>query len=233
MLFPPMKRQKNGFTLVEMVVALSLLSIATAATVPTITRNRWQKDVNSYAIKLESGLLDLKAKLGKQKTSCEIKFPVAYSFKLPGNLIEFSQQSSKNTTTMQCCNSEISELTNDPDCNTGAPGYSLSTLTGRDQDNLRMVQFESTPESKAVRVAVSSTNFGFTPPGTTLNAEQITFLICHNQSLSTEDATACVANKNKLDIRCVQIDGTGEVSNGIWKLDDPTSPISSGSCTTT
>ena len=86
MLFPPMKRQKNGFTLVEMVVALSLLSIATAATVPTITRNRWQKDVNGYAIKLESGLLDLKAKLGKQKTSCEIKFPVAYSFKSPGDL---------------------------------------------------------------------------------------------------------------------------------------------------
>ena len=62
-----MKRQTNGFTLVEMVVALSLLSIATAATVPTITRNRWQKDVDGYAIKLESGLLDLKAKLGKQK----------------------------------------------------------------------------------------------------------------------------------------------------------------------
>ena len=228
-----MKRKTNGFTLIEMVVALSLLSIATAATVPTITRNRWQKDVNGYAIKLESGLLNLKAKLGKQKTSCEIEFPVEYSFRTPDSLVEFSQQNSENTTTMQCCNSEISDLTNDPDCNTGAPGYSLSTLTGRDQDNLRMVQFESTPESKAVRVAVSSTNFGFTPPGTTLNAEQITFLICHKQSLSAEDSTACVANKNKLDIRCVQIDGTGEVSNGIWKLEERTSPIHSGSCTTT
>lgn len=216
-----------------MVVALSLLSIATAATVPTITRNRWQKDVNGYAIKLESGLLDLKAKLGKQKTSCEIEFPVAYSFQTPNNLVEFSQQSSGNATTMQCCNSEISKLTNDPDCVTGAPGYSLSTLTGRDQDNLRMVQYESTPESKAVRVAVSTTNFGFTPPGTTLNAEEITFLICHEQSLSPVDSTACVAKRNQLDIRCVQIDGTGEVSNGIWKLEEPTSPISSGSCTTT
>ena len=228
-----MKNKTNGFTLIEMVVALSLLSIATAATVPAITRNRWQKDVNGYAIKLESGLLDLKAKLGKQKTSCEIKFPVAYSFQTPNNLVEFSQQSSGNTTTMQCCNSEISELSNDPDCITGAPGYSLSTLTGRDQDNLRMVQYESTPESKAVRVAVSTTNFGFTPPGTTLNAGKITFLICHEQSLSPDDSTACEAKRNKLDIRCVQIDGTGEVSNGIWKLEEPTSPISNGSCTTT
>ena len=228
-----MKNKTNGFTLIEMVVALSLLSIATAATVPTIARNRWQKDVDGYAIKLESGLLDLKAKLGKQKTSCEIEFAKAYSFQTPENLVEFSQQSSGNATTMQCCNSEISQLTNDPDCSNGAPGYSLSTLTGRDQDNLRMVQFESTPESKSVRVAVSTTNFGFTPPGTTLNAEQITFLICHEQSLSPDDSATCVADKNRLDIRCIQIDGAGEVASGIWKLKEPTSPIHNGLCTTT
>ena len=228
-----MKKNTGGFTLIEMVVTLSLLSIATAATVPMITRNRWQKDVDAYAKKLESGLLDFKAKLGKQKTSCEIEFPRAYSFETPDHLVEFSQQSSENRTTMQCCNSEISQLSNDPDCSNGAPGYSLSTLTGRDQDNLRMVQYESTPESKAVRVAVSTTHFGFTPPGTTLNAEQITFLICHRQSLSSDDDTTCVAEKNRLDIRCVQIDGTGEVASGIWKLEEPTSPISSGICTTT
>ena len=70
-----MKNKKDGFTLIEMVVTVSLLSIATAATVPMITRNRWQGDVKTYAYKLESGLLDLKAKLGKQKTSCLIEFP--------------------------------------------------------------------------------------------------------------------------------------------------------------
>ena len=233
MLFSLMKKQTIGFTLVEMVVAMSLLTIATAATVPMITKNRWQKDVNDYALKLESGLLDLKAKLGKQKTSCEIEFPAPYSFETPENLVEFSQQSSGNMTTMQCCNSEISQLTNDPDCINGAPGPTLSALTGREQDNLRMVQYESTPESKLVRIAVSTTNFGFTPPGTTLNAEQITFLICHQQSLSGENSKTCVANKNQLDIRCVQIDGTGEVANGIWKLEEATSPMSSGICTTT
>ena len=230
-----MKNKTNGFTLIEMVVALSLLSIATTATVPMITRNRWQKDINSYAFKLESGLLDLKAKLGKQKTSCEIKFPTAYAFQTPENLVEFSQGSSGNTTTMQCCNSEISQLANDPDCSTGAPGYSLSTLTGRDQDNLRIVQYESTPASKAVRIAVSTTKFGLTPPGTTLNSEKISFLICHERSLSPNDPTTCLSNSNKLAIRCVQIDGAGEVTNGLWKLENvqPIPPISSGSCKTT
>ena len=228
-----MKNKTNGFTLIEMVVALSLLSIATTATVPMISRNRWQKDINSYAFKLESGLLDLKAKLGKQKTSCEIKFPTAYAFQTPENLVEFSQGSSGNKTTMQCCNSEISQLANDPDCSTGAPGYSLSTLTGRDQDNLRIVQYESTPASKAVRVAVSTTNFGFTPPGTTLNSDQISFLICHEQSLSEDDPTTCIPGSNKLAVRCVQIDGAGEVSNGHWKLEESASTISSGSCQTT
>ena len=118
-----MKNKKDGFTLIEMVVTVSLLSIATAATVPMITRNRWQGDIETYAYKLESGLLDLKAKLGKQKTSCLIEFSSAYSFQTPDNLVEFSQSSSGNTTTMQCCNSEISHLANDPDCSTGAPGY--------------------------------------------------------------------------------------------------------------
>ncbi len=228
-----MKKQTNGFTLIEMIVAMTLLTIATAATAPMIAKNRWQKDVNNYALKLEAGLLDLKANLGKQKTSCEIKFPAAYSFEIPKNLVEFSQQSDSNTTTMQCCNSEISQLTDDPDCINGAHGPSLSELTGREQDNLRMVQYESTPESKLVRIAVSTTNFGFTPPGTTLNAEQITFLICHQRSLLAENSKICLADKHKLDIRCVQIDGTGEVSNGIWKLEDSTSSMSSGVCTTT
>ena len=50
-----MKNKKDGFTLIEMVVTVSLLSIATAATVPMITRNRWQGDVKTYAYKLESG----------------------------------------------------------------------------------------------------------------------------------------------------------------------------------
>ncbi|MDC0320106.1 prepilin-type N-terminal cleavage/methylation domain-containing protein [Synechococcus sp. AH-551-G03] len=228
-----MKNKKNGFTLIEMMVTLSLLSIVTATTVPMMTKNRWEGDVKSYALKLESGLLDLKAKLGKQKTSCLIEFPEAYSFQKPDNLIEFSQGSSGNTTTMQCCNSEISQLANDPDCSTGAPGYSLSTLTGRDQDNLRIVQYESTPASKAVRVAVSITNFGFTPPGTTLNSDQISFIICHEQSLSEDDPTICIPGSNKLAIRCVQIDGAGEVTNGRWKLEEPSSAISSGSCQTT
>ncbi len=230
-----MKHTKNGFTLIEMVVTVSLLSIATAATVPMITRNRWQGDVKTYAYKLEAGLLDLKAKLGRQKTSCLIEFPSAYSFQTPDNLVEFSQDSSGNTTTMQCCNSEISKLANDPDCSTGTPGYSLSTLTGRDQDNLRIVQYESTPASKAVRVAVSTTKFGFTPPGTTLNAEKISFLICHERSLSTDDPTTCTPGRNKLAIRCVQINGAGEVSNGLWKLDnsEATPAITSGSCKTT
>ena len=233
MLFALMKNKPNGFTLIEAVIAMSLLTIATAATIPRINKNRWQKDVNNYAVKLEAGLLDLKAKLGKQKTSCEIEFQKAYSFEIPENIIEFSQQSSGNTTTMQCCNSEISQLTNDPDCINGAPGHYLSTLTGREHDNLRMVQYESTPESKNVRVAVSATNFGFTPPGTTLNAEQITFLVCHQQSLSKENLKTCLTGQTQLDIRCIQIDGTGEVSNGIWKLEETTSPISSGVCTTT
>jgi len=76
-----MKNKKDGFTLIEMVVTVSLLSIATAATVPMITRNRWQGDVETYAYKLESGLLDLKAKLGKQKN--QLPHRISFGLFLP------------------------------------------------------------------------------------------------------------------------------------------------------
>ena len=42
-------KQTNGFTLIEM-VDTALLGIAAASTAPVISRNRWQGDVNRYAL---------------------------------------------------------------------------------------------------------------------------------------------------------------------------------------
>ena len=225
-----MKQQTNGFTLIEMVVTAALLGIAAASTAPVISRNRWQGDVNRYALELETGLMSLKAKLGQQKTSCLITFAETFSFQNPNQLVEFSSKNEANNTRMQCCNSEISELASDPDCESGYPGHQIAELTGRAQDNLRLVQHESTPASKAIRVAVNKDNFGFTPPGTTANSEQITFLVCHQKALSQNNPTTCIPEQNKLSIACVQIDGTGDVTNGTWELSKATDPMTSGRC---
>jgi prepilin-type N-terminal cleavage/methylation domain-containing protein len=224
-----MKKTNKGFTLIEMVVTMALLTASTAITVPIITRNRGQGDVNRYVHSLESGLLNLKAKLGQTKTNCAINFPTTFTFQKPESLVEFSQGKNEQTS-MKCCNSEISKLTNDTDCLTGYAGNRLGELTGKAQDNLRLVQQESTPASKEVRVAVSKTNFGLTPPGTTANLDTITFLICHEQAASTEDPTSCIPSQNKLNIGCVEINGAGEIKKGTWALANAESSVSSGSC---
>ena len=224
-----MKKTTNGFTLIEMVVTMALLATSSAITIPMITRNRGQGDVNRYVHTLETGLLNLKARLGQTKTNCEINFPATFSFEKPENLIEFSQGGNEQTS-MQCCNSEISTLTGDTDCLTGYPGDRLGELTGKAQDNLRLVQQESTLASKKVRVAVSKQNFGLTPPGTTANLDTITFLVCHEQAASSEDPRSCIPSQNKLTIGCVEINGSGEITKGTWMLANAGSSVSSGSC---
>ena len=225
-----MKHKQNGFTLIEMVVTAALLAAAIASTAPIISRNRWQGDVNRYALELETGLMSLKAKLGQQKTSCSITFPETYSFRRPEQLVEFSGINNSNPTSMQCCNSEISKLNQDPNCDAGYSGHKISDLTGRAQDNLRLVQHELTQASKAIRVAVNRDAFGFTPPGTTANSDQITFLICHERALSENNQSTCVPEQQKLNIACVEIDGTGGVTKGTWELANTTDPISNGRC---
>ena len=208
------KKREQGFGLVEIIVASAIFSIATAMSIPVITRNHWKVDIDRYATQLESGLYSLRAKLGARKTSCEIKFSSEYKFLKPEKITEFSQ--GVNTSSFNCCDSEISSLINDPECSYGYPGYKLSEKTGRQLDNLRLVQTESTSESEKVRIAVSTTNFGFTPPGTTAQAGTLTFLICHQRSLSADNPNNCIAGQNRLNISCVEIDGTGGVKKGNW-----------------
>lgn len=224
------KHEQKGFTLVEIMVASVIFTISTAVTVPVITRNHWKVDIDRYTTQLESGLYGLRAKLGARKTSCLITFPSAYNFLKPEEITEYSQGS--NTSDFSCCDSEISSLINDPDCESGHPGHQLSVITGRPLDNLRLVQTESTPESQNVRVAVSTTNFGFTPPGTTAEAGTLTFLICHQKSASEADPTSCIPGKNRLNIQCVQIDGTGSVERGRWLNQAESAVVKNGRCKT-
>ena len=227
-------QNEAGFSLLEMVVTVAILSIAIATTLPIITRNRWQADVDQYALQLETGLYGLRAKLGAKKTSCTIDFPSIFTFRPPEELIEFSQNPDNHPTKFQCCDSTIvaAKESTDSGSDCSHPGNEIGDLTGNPLDNLRLVQQESSTASQAVRVAVSRTDFGFTPPGTTANAGTLTFLLCHNRALDNNNETQCIDAQNRLNIRCVQIDGTGGVSRGRWLLDSPLSAVSNGVCQT-
>ena len=73
------KIDQEGFSLVEIIIALAILTTSMAITVPIIARNSSQVEVDRYATQLESGLYGLRAKLGSRKTSCSMIFPTKFS----------------------------------------------------------------------------------------------------------------------------------------------------------
>ena len=141
--------RKTGFTLVELLVASTLLTIAATAVITIIKNGRAQSELKQYAQELEMGLSNLRADLGMQKTSCEIKFAKEYSFKSPEDIVEFSKKKQSNSTSMMCCDSEIGRVINDLDCNLGYSGYQLNELDiTPKRKNLRLSQHESTSASR-------------------------------------------------------------------------------------
>ena len=122
-------KNEDGFSLIEVIVALVIITIATAATVPVITRNRWQVDVDRYTTQLETGLYALRAKLGSRKTSCSITFPEGFNFLEPKKITEFSKGENSGTN-FKCCDSEIAKLIDDPECLV-EQGIAISDITGR------------------------------------------------------------------------------------------------------
>ena len=69
------KHKEEGFSLIEMIVALVIFTTSTALTVPIITRNRWQADVDRYALQLESGSIAYEPSLDQEKPAATSNSP--------------------------------------------------------------------------------------------------------------------------------------------------------------
>ena len=67
-----MKKQIQGFTLLELLAGLVIVTIGLSAALPSYLRNVKQGDVDRYTQQLEAGFFSLRAQLGQQKTSCTL-----------------------------------------------------------------------------------------------------------------------------------------------------------------
>jgi prepilin-type N-terminal cleavage/methylation domain-containing protein len=206
-----MKLKSQGFSLLEMLVGIVIISIGLSASIPTYLRNMRQGEVDRYTQQLEAGFFGLRAKLGQQKTSCTLQFDNngLNNFVPPADLVEMIQHPER----MECCNSDIEAAGRSNGCAYGPEIGALlaKSSSGAEKTNiirdrsLRLLDRERTPESKAVEVSVNLSSYELTPPGTSTMSDELIFLI---RSTNTQE--------KRLRTRCLQIAGTGTIFRANW-----------------
>ena len=207
-----MKSKSTGFSLLELLVGIVIITIGLSAALPSYLRNIRQGEVDRYTQQLETGFFGLRAKLGQQKTSCTLNFDTSGlgNFVAPADLVEMKEHPER----IECCNSDIEAAGRTTGC---AYGPEIGVLlaegsSGIERDkimrdrSLRLLDREGTPESRAVNVSVNLASYELTPPGTSTMSNDLIFLI---RSTNTQE--------ERLRTRCLQISGTGTEIRGNLK----------------
>ena len=206
-----MNSKSAGFSLLELLVGMVIITIGLSAAIPSYLRNMRQGEVDRYTQQLEAGFFGLRAKLGQQKTSCTLNFDTngLNNFAPPADVVEMQDHPER----IECCNSDIEAAGRSSGC---AYGPEIGTLLAegssgderakiiRDR-SLRLLDREGTPESEVVEVSVNLASYELTPPGTSTMSDDLIFLI---RSTNTKE--------QRLRTRCLQISGTGTIVRASW-----------------
>ena len=88
-----MKSKSAGFSLLELLVGMVIVTIGLTAAIPSYMRNMRQGEVDRYTQQLEAGFFGLRAKLGQQKTSCTLNFDTngLNNFAPPADVVEMKE----------------------------------------------------------------------------------------------------------------------------------------------
>lgn len=153
-IFPVERNRIGGFTLLEMIVVISITSLTLAWALPQFSRQISRTSADHFTQALVSGLNSLRARQRAEGSGCEISFDSKYNYMEGDNY----------------GNPEIIFETNSPQCTNGASR--LNTLT-----EYRFLDLKNIESSKKVEVQVSSDQFILSPPGTSSMAEPLIILV--------------------------------------------------------
>ena len=145
---------------------MAIITMGISTTAPMYLRNMRQGEVDRYTQQLETGFFGLRAKLGRQKTSCRLNFDTSglNNFVPPSQLVEMNN----NPERLECCDSEIRAAGISSGCAYGmqigkliAQSVSDTAQKSKIERNrsLRLLEQEGTQESRVVEIAVNSSFF--------------------------------------------------------------------------
>lgn len=208
------KEKEQGFSLVEVIVAMAIMSIGTMAVIPNILTRFRQASVDSYTQKLEAGLSQLKANMIGRQDSCTLRFPSG----------EIGPAEIDNLTI-----EETSE-TGDPDC---PKPTRMGTYSVRDSNGNVIEDSEGNPEV-AMRTMASTKlrllnlrnshnsfeaddlKIKITPESITINT--VGGVVASTQPLLIRVRSKSLYDKGKGHERCLEMEATtGSLNRGTWK----------------
>ena len=207
--------QQAGFNLLELIVAMLIIGIVSSFSIPVFQRSMVQGQVDRYMQNLESGLFQLRARMGVIKISCDINFAerkpllgssrsqaTTSTFYPPDQILEIQQS---DGTRANSANVQEDALYKGCRCREYDSVNDQCTELVPKAESLRFVNMEGTPEADNVLVSVSTLNYSFTPPGTSASNTDLVIRIKPAQAVS------------KVQERCVEVTGNGGIFTGSWE----------------
>ena len=190
----------NAFTLIELIVAIIIVSLTISWALPQFQRRIAQQQTKSFAQTLVSNLYALRARQGADGTGCELGFDGEYNFNnttkfgTVRDLLDLNHLSvEERGKRLKCCDSA--------EC-------WLESKADSWKKPYRFLKLEGTAISEEIELQVSANNYELSPPGTSSTAQPFNFLIRSRRW--NQDP------KRPLKTLCVEISSNGIIHKGSW-----------------
>ena len=186
----------RGFTLLELLVVISMILIGSSWVIPQYRRYLILSHLDQYSQQIESGLFSLRSRQSSEGASCEIRINSSFvgtedtnsGFAKPRDVLELNHLDSKERKErLNCCDATS--------CSWDPP--------------YRLISQEGSRSSKDVEIKFSQEKYLISPPGMSTDSNSLIILV--KASSKNDDPL------RPLPIRCIKLSTAGHLHRGTWE----------------